>query len=257
MSTIERGALTAVNAEVSAAVCQKVISLICKRVGFDAVKRSALETLSDLFGTYIVQLFRLTNAYAQHSNRSRPNIHDLEHVLTETGLKKMNIEEFFRAAAIEISNDDLAKIFPITESEENTIEQTLPLKLLEGDMTEDQPEYVPDFLPKFPSQYTYKRTPVYVHRIDNPQHLREINQAQTRLAADSLKHFLVAENRNTHTQDATSDNALSTYFPLVNYEFAIQLRKPLPIQGQTKSVGWSDLSGVEKEKEHNDIEMGD
>lgn len=91
-------------------VSEKVVSIIAKEVGFEAIQPAALESLSNSLGSckfikwllnfkisFVLDLERLlikAHLYAELGNRARPNIHDITKSLQDANVDIPSFEKY-------------------------------------------------------------------------------------------------------------------------------------------------------------------
>ncbi|KAF7722189.1 hypothetical protein EC973_003569 [Apophysomyces ossiformis] len=224
---------------------QKVVSLLVQEAGFQSAQASALDALADILGLYLERLLAITHSYADLANRSRPNTHDLAHSLADQGVALASLQQYVER----FKNTPMAKAASSTtlrteQSQTSTVEY-IPQFLPSEDEDEDEdleettelPTYVPPHLPRFPSKHSFRQTPVYIQRPDDPQKVRELNSQQSRTVEENLKRLMSSENqlarrstekRSANGYDEEDEDAVAAsmmMMPIVNYESAMQRRK--------------------------------
>ncbi|KAG0186762.1 hypothetical protein DFQ28_007330 [Apophysomyces sp. BC1034] len=218
---------------------RKVVSLLAQEAGFHSAEVSALDTMADLLGLYLERLLSTTHSYADLANRTRPNTHDLAQSLEDQGIPLSSLLKYverFRSAPIAKVSSSLT--LRTEQSRKSTVEK-MPQFLPSEDEEEDEdleeatdlPVYVPAHLPRFPSKHSFKQTPVYIQRPDDPQKVRELNSQQSRTVEENLKRLMSTENQLARRPaeklltNEGGDDAISMMMPIVNYESAMQRRK--------------------------------
>ncbi|KAI8146266.1 hypothetical protein BJV82DRAFT_601128 [Fennellomyces sp. T-0311] len=205
----------------------KAISLITREAGFESIQRSALEKLTEVLELYLENLLSASHNYAELSSRTKPNYHDILHSMEESGITLSSLHTYVnhtrnlgaiptaretpvrRASSQFLASDDE---HDNDDDDEDHKEPTLP-------------DYVPSHLPKFPSRHSFRQTPVYIHRPDDPQRVRELNSQQSRIVEENLKRLMSAENQLLRRTERVKDDLLDITIPIVNYEGALQRRK--------------------------------
>ncbi|KAI9320449.1 hypothetical protein BX666DRAFT_1851714 [Dichotomocladium elegans] len=172
----------------------RTITIIARECGFDSIQRSALEKLADLLEQYLQNILYNTHTYSELGCRTRPNYHD-------TPSKEASDSYNFLCSDDDEENDEVRKA------------------------TTSLPEYVPSYMPKFPSRHSFRQTPVYIHRPDDPQRVRELNSQQSRIVEENLKRLMSAENQLIRRQERADADMLDLTVPIVNYEGAIQRKR--------------------------------
>ncbi|ORY90385.1 hypothetical protein BCR43DRAFT_499223 [Syncephalastrum racemosum] len=203
----------------------RVISLLAKEAGYDAIQTSALHTLNDRMESYMEKLLQSAHGFAELANRHKPNYYDLTRAFTQSGVQLTSFGEYLQKLK---ADDHLQRLAPQPEAsvkEEEKIPQFLPSDDEEEESDEEEstiPSYVPDHMPKFPSKHSYKQTPVYIRRPDDPQRVRELNSQQSRVVEENLKRLMSAENQLVRPPEP---DGLDMMGPVVNYESAAQRKK--------------------------------
>ncbi|KAG0020738.1 hypothetical protein BGZ80_003671 [Entomortierella chlamydospora] len=157
-------------------------------------------------------MYSIAHSFSELAGRTKPNIHDLQQAFTDMNVSPASLESYVRSASRSKTpllrgplQETLAKVQK--KKEKN-------VKLLDSDIEDnsesddDEPAttstpgnkvtartIVPDHLPPFPSKHSYKQTPVFVKRPDDPQRIRELNAEQSRLVESNLKRLMAAENK--------------------------------------------------------------
>ncbi|KAI7862562.1 hypothetical protein BDF14DRAFT_1853954 [Spinellus fusiger] len=235
-------------AEFVSSANNKLVSLLAKEAGFHSIQRSALDTLSDLMGTYLERLFHTSHTYAELGNRIKPNYHDIEESFKHSGLTMHQLEVYLEKTKTDNTLVRPAKRILRTErSLSQSVDHTLHFLPSEDEdeddfMTDkkntsghDLPFYVPPNLPRFPSKHSFRQTPVYIQRPDDPQKVRALNSQQSRTVEENLKRFMSAEQHGHHQGSKTAASNATAMMPLVNYENSLQRRT------RAKQSGFSDF----------------
>ncbi|KAI8385033.1 uncharacterized protein BYT42DRAFT_612684 [Radiomyces spectabilis] len=210
---------------------KRIISVIVKETGFQAIQPAALEALEDLFGSYLQKLLYNTHSYATLANHSKPNYHDITRALEELGVQNSDFQAYLDKYLAAPSLDASRKPIKTEKSQISTVEK-IPEFLPSDDDEEDSadekegiPSYVPQHFPRFPSRHSFRQTPVYIQRPDDPQKVRELNSQQSRTVEENLKRLMAAENKIAFKSSTESVDSPSLMMPIVNYEVAMQRRK--------------------------------
>ncbi|GAA5807920.1 hypothetical protein MFLAVUS_001300 [Mucor flavus] len=250
---------------------EKVVAIIAKETGFQGIQPQAMESLSNILGSYIEKMLTSAHLFAELGNRAKPNIHDITRSLENVGIQINTFQEYL---ATHINDNETvaktSKYFKTAKSNKSTLEQIpefLPSENEESDEEDEDtenglPTYVPPHLPSFPSKHSFRQTPIYIQRPDDPQKVRELNSEQSRTVEENLKKLMSAENQLLRQANVESATALlsttkgnNIMMPIVNYEGFIQRRKRSKISGTTLNVEGSDeLKKGNKKSNNNDGE---
>ncbi|KAG2235971.1 Bromodomain associated-domain-containing protein [Thamnidium elegans] len=250
---------------------EKVVAIIAKETGFQGIQPQAMESLSNILGSYIEKMLTSAHLFAELGNRAKPNIHDITRSLENVGIQINTFQEYL---ATHINDNETvaktSKYFKTAKSNKSTLEQIpefLPSENEESDEEDEDtengvPTYVPPHLPSFPSKHSFRQTPIYIQRPDDPQKVRELNSEQSRTVEENLKKLMSAENQLLRQANVESATALlsttkgnNIMMPIVNYEGFIQRRKRSKQSGTTLNVEGSDeLKKGNKKSNNNDGE---
>ncbi|KAG1049356.1 hypothetical protein G6F43_008313 [Rhizopus delemar] len=211
-------------------VSEKVVSIIAKEVGFEAIQPAALETLSNSLGSYLERLLIKAHLYAE--------------LVAGKGRKYLRL----------------------VKSSESTIESTpefLPSDNEDSDEEEEQdsirPSYVSQHFPTFPSKHSFRQTPIYIKRPDDPQKVRELNSEQSRTVEENLKKLMATENQILRESSGIQVIEDEYMMPIVNYEGFLQRRKRSKQKGTTLNVEGSNepkINTIQEQVETQELEEG-
>ncbi|KAI9360112.1 Bromodomain associated-domain-containing protein [Pilaira anomala] len=247
---------------------EKVVAIIAKETGFQGIQPQALESMSNMLGSYIEKMLTSAHLFAELGNRAKPNIHDITRSLENVGIQINTFQEYL---ATHVNDNETvaktSKYFKTSRSNKSTLEQIpefLPSENEESDDEEEEdteggvPTYVPPHLPSFPSKHSFRQTPIYIQRPDDPQKVRELNSEQSRTVEENLKKLMSAENQLLRQANVESATALlsstinnNLMMPIVNYEGFIQRRKRSKQSGTTLNVEGSDEPKKGNKKSNN------
>ncbi|KAJ1969169.1 hypothetical protein IWQ62_000800 [Dispira parvispora] len=76
-------------------VLQKVVVLVCRRVGFEAIQPLALHALVEILELYLQDLFVHVHSFAEVASRTRPNLNDVALLLTHS---RITVNDLVRVA---------------------------------------------------------------------------------------------------------------------------------------------------------------
>lgn len=248
-------------------VNEKVVSIVAKETGFQGMQSQALDSMANLLGSYIEKMLTSAHLYAELGNRAKPNIHDIRRSLEDTGIELNTFQNYLKT---KLNDSDTVKktnkYFKASKSVQSTLESTpefLPSDNEDSDEDEENenglPTYVPRHLPAFPSKHSFRQTPIYIDRPDDPQKVRELNSEQSRTVEENLKKLMSAENQllrqsNADTLLVPTSAANNIMMPIVNYEGFLQRRKRSKQSGTTLNVEGSDDKSGKKKSNNNDGE---
>ncbi|KAG1461279.1 hypothetical protein G6F56_005761 [Rhizopus delemar] len=247
-------------------VSERVVSIIAKEVGFQGIQPAALETLSNSLGSYLERLLIKSHLYAELGNRAKPNVHDITKSLYDA---KVDIPSFEYYLSDTMTSKG-KKYLRLSRSDKSTLESTpefLPSDNEDSDEEEEQesirPSYVSENFPTFPSKHSFRQTPIYIKRPDDPQKVRELNSEQSRTVEENLKKLMATENQILKESSGIQVIEDEYMMPIVNYEGFLQRRKKSKQKGTTLNVEGSNepkintttLEQVEEEDEEQQQQM--
>ncbi|KAI8967902.1 hypothetical protein BDF20DRAFT_897733 [Mycotypha africana] len=246
---------------------EKVICIVSKEAGYEAVQPQSLELFSNILGAYIDNMLTTAHRQAELGNRARPNIHDITRSAQKAGTDlsifkhylqtKLNdtptlkrTKKFFKALKQESTVENVPEFLPSDNENSDNEDESTREDGEEGSL----PAYVPRHFPPFPSKHSFQQTPIYIDRPDDPQKVRELNSEQSRTVEENLKKLMSAENQLLRRQQKSNPNAMiidndyaehsaiqyeeekDVSIPLVNYETFMQRRKRQKQSGTTLNV---------------------
>ncbi|KAL2893160.1 Transcription initiation factor TFIID subunit 8 [Bienertia sinuspersici] len=162
------------------------VAQICEGIGFEAMKQSSLEALSQLVVQYISDLAKSATFNAHLAGRSECNVFDilkgLEDLNQNTNSSEMivnQLSEFVEVMEIPFANP--IPRFPVV-SRRGKIQS--PSFLQMGETPESK--HIPDWLPAFPDPHTYINSPLWNQRkldlrIDKGEQARQRRKAERSL----------------------------------------------------------------------------
>ncbi|XP_010669628.2 transcription initiation factor TFIID subunit 8 [Beta vulgaris subsp. vulgaris] len=163
------------------AASKMAVAQICEGIGYEAVKQSCLEALSDIVIRYICDLGKSATFYANLAGRSESNVFDIFKGLQDLGPEISNQQLSHFVEENEIPFAQPIPRFPIPSSSKHIQTPTF-LQMAEIPVS----NHIPDWLPAFPDPHTYIRTPVWNHRklelqIDKGEQARQRRKAERSL----------------------------------------------------------------------------
>lgn len=175
------------------AVSRVAVAQICEGVGFESVRDSALDSLSDIAIRYLHDIGKAASFYANISGRTQCNVFDIIRALEDLG----NFQGFSGASGVShclASSGTVMEILDYAQSaEEVPFNQSIPRFPVASDrrlipsftqMGETPPgKHVPAWLPALPDPHTYKQTPVWNERKSDLR-ADKIEQARQRRNAE-------------------------------------------------------------------------
>ncbi|KAI8368579.1 hypothetical protein EDC96DRAFT_574090 [Choanephora cucurbitarum] len=188
---------------------EKIVSIIAKETGFEGVQKPALESFANALSSYFERVFTKAHRLAELGNRTRPNIYDMARSLEAQGLDLNTFQQF-----LDHQSSSWTPFFK-TQPKPSTLEKIPNFLPSDNEDSEEEEEseggmplYVPRHLPTFPSKHSFRQTPIYINRPDDPQKVRELNSEQSRTVEENLKKLMAAENKRLREQHKSDKSNL-------------------------------------------------
>ncbi|KAI5811684.1 transcription factor TFIID complex subunit 8 C-term-domain-containing protein, partial [Peziza echinospora] len=180
--------------DVAASLLDRANARILQSAGFSGATRLAQERLRELAEDYYLSMLETIALFAHAQRRTRPTAVDFQQMLTTNFISILSLEDELRRVP-SAQPTPLPAPSPQSEEQRQTFEQPDTLRRLLGnelDGGNDQREYIPEYLPPFPSKHTYLETPVFTERPREPRIIREMATEEARLAENALRKILAA-----------------------------------------------------------------
>ncbi|CAL1399294.1 unnamed protein product [Linum trigynum] len=187
------------------AVARKAVAQVCENVGFEGLKESALDALTDVTLRYLRDLGKTASANATLCGRTQCSIFDVVRGFEDIGTSQ-GFPGAYNSSSCLVSSGTIRDIVDFVESEEEIpFAQSVPQFPIVRDgklipsfekMNETPPgNHIPAWLPALPDQHTYVHTPMWDERVSDPR-AEKIEQARQRRKAErtllSLQQRLVS-----------------------------------------------------------------
>lgn len=199
-------------------VAKIAMAQICESVGFDSLKESALESMTDIMVRYVCDLGKTANFYANVANRTECNLFDVvqgledlgsstgfsgasegAQCLTSSGLVREIVD--FVSSGEEIPFAQPVPYFPVMRNR-----SLIPSFSQIGETPSSN--HIPSWLPAFPDPHTYIHTPMWNVRETDPRE-DQISLARQRRKAErsllNLQQRLVAHGSELASTSAHKD----------------------------------------------------
>jgi len=178
------------------------VSGLLTELGFSTAETAALETLTELTQSFIVELGRSARSFCELACRVEPVSADVLLALVEMGVPVSGIQTYaHRSQRVTIPSPSLL----------TTPKQT---SILHTGNNKKHPSSIPDNLPEFPDSHSYIRTPTHRQPVTDYEMVREKAASQKRDVERALTRF-IAKTGKIHNLFKTDDNNL---FPLISCE---------------------------------------
>jgi len=188
-------------------VLSSVISSICLVQGFKNVEAFALETLTELLKTFLLQLSLQTKHFAELQGRTESNYHDLASSLIELGIDLVSLFKYICKVNIRIPPNTIANppLIPIPNQP----------KMLSVAQPRAHPTYIQEHFPAFPEPHTYIQTEVEVNNDKDYQKLRELISAQKLNIEKALVKYKIKSDIKSTTAIVKDDHSDDTSFHVI------------------------------------------
>lgn len=187
-------------------VFSKIVAVILKSKGYTFTHQLQIE-LTQISSKYFDSLVQSLHNFTEYQRRRKPSIRDLSLCLKEKSIDLNQLYEhflFIKSFSAEINND-LMRIKKQTDEiskdlNNNQVSPSDPslcffedekvqiTKIVPQEITKSS--YVPPYLPDFPPDFTYHRTPNYVDRVTDLKELRKKLVEESRLTGNSLYNLI-------------------------------------------------------------------
>ncbi|CAI0426824.1 unnamed protein product [Linum tenue] len=175
------------------AVARKAVAQVCEKVGFEGLKESALDALTDVTLRYLRDLGKTASSNANICGRTQCSIFDVVRGFEDIG-SYQGFPGAYNSGSCLVSSGTIRNIIDFVESEEEIpFAQPVPQfpivresKLIPSfeKMNETPPgNHIPAWLPALPDQHTYMHTPMWDERVSDPR-AEKIEQARQRRKAE-------------------------------------------------------------------------
>ncbi|XP_020289478.1 transcription initiation factor TFIID subunit 8 [Pseudomyrmex gracilis] len=180
-------------------ILNQVVCSILVECGFDTCEKQAVETLTEMLQSFLVETGASARNYCELSGRTEPLMADVILALINMGMKLDNIENYAKRQN--------RTILPALQQQT----QSKQLNILQAGVKQGHPSHIPSYLPPFPDPHAYIRTPTHKQPVTEYEAIREKAATQKRDIERALTRF-IAKTGETHSLFLTEDNSM---FPLI------------------------------------------
>ncbi|CAL1679588.1 unnamed protein product [Lasius platythorax] len=181
-------------------ILNQVVCSILVECGYETCEKQALETLTEMLQSFIVETGASARNYCELSGRTEPLIADVILALINMGMKVDNIETYAKRQN--------RTVLPTLQQQT----QSKQLNILQAGVKQGHPSHIPNYLPPFPDPHAYIRTPTHKQPVTEYEAIREKVATQKRDIERALTRF-IAKTGETHSLFLTEDNSM---FPLIS-----------------------------------------
>lgn len=159
-------------------ILRAVVSACLIETGFNSATEDAVETMSEMLNSYLLELSRSTKALCEFSGRSEPLVTDVIIAMVEMGVN------FQSLAAYGKKQQNITLPAPLSNQPANE-----PKRLELGTQLA-RPSYIPDYLPEFPDAHCYIRTLTHAAPATGYKNIREKAAKYKREVTKALTKFI-------------------------------------------------------------------
>ncbi|XP_014242464.1 transcription initiation factor TFIID subunit 8 [Cimex lectularius] len=184
--------------EIHRKVLLAAVSSSLVEAGFDAAEQTALETLTEMLQSIIVEIGNSSRVNHELAGRTEPLFADVILSLINMGIRLSELESY----AKRLNKSSVPAPIKTVEPKE--------LDILQAGVKQEHPPHVPSHLPPFPDPHAYIRTPTHKQPVTEYEAIREKSAVQKRDIERALNKF-VSKIRETDSLFLTHDSM----FPLI------------------------------------------
>ncbi|KAL6709362.1 hypothetical protein ACN47E_001769 [Coniothyrium glycines] len=181
---------------------RRAIAIQCRSIGFEGARPDALEEFRALADSYMTNLLSQVRKSMTSSRRTETVAHDWIYALSSAGLRGSGpLEQHFDTG--DIPPTLLQPHFDAPAPQEPPPPNTDSLlgPELSGRADKETRAYIPKHFPAFPSKHTYKATPVFTERENDPRKIREKATEEGILAEQTLRTLMAAQKTGIQKQN--------------------------------------------------------
>uniref|UniRef100_A0A182R170 Transcription initiation factor TFIID subunit 8 n=1 Tax=Anopheles farauti TaxID=69004 RepID=A0A182R170_9DIPT len=175
------------------------ISSQLEELGFSTAHKDALETLTEMMQSFLVELGSSARNYCELAGRTQPVIGDVVVALVNMGISIRGLDTFAKREG--------RHVLPPPQQALAQKQQSI----LQAGQKISHPSHIPNHLPPFPDPHAYIRTPTHKQPVTEYEVIREKAAQQQRDVERALTKFLA----KTSEIDSLFDNEENPMFPLI------------------------------------------
>ncbi|KAF1843118.1 uncharacterized protein K460DRAFT_139778 [Cucurbitaria berberidis CBS 394.84] len=181
---------------------RRAIAIQCKGMGFDTARPDALDEFRGLVDSYMRNFLAQVRKSMTSSRRTDTVAHDWVYALTTVGLRgSAPLDQHLDTGGIPPSLLQPHFEPPAPPEAPPPTTESLLGPELSGKADKDTRPYIPKHFPAFPSRHTYKATPVFTERENDPRKIREKATEEGILAEQSLRKLMAAQKAGIQKQN--------------------------------------------------------
>ncbi|KAF2845904.1 hypothetical protein T440DRAFT_472372 [Plenodomus tracheiphilus IPT5] len=181
---------------------RRAIAIQCRGIGFESAQQDALEEFRGLVDSYMTHLLAQVRKSMSSSRRTEMVAHDWIYAFATAGLRSSSALDQHLDTG-ELPPTLLQPPFDPPAPPEGPPPDTESLlgSTLSGKADKETRAYIPAHFPAFPSKHTYKATPVFTERENDPRKIREKATEEGILAEQSLRKLMAAQKAGIQKQN--------------------------------------------------------
>lgn len=174
------------------------VASLLTELGYDSADNAALETLTEMVQSFLIELGNSSRSYCELAGRIEPMVGDVILALISMGFNPNTIEAHAKRTNHSVLPTPVASAQP------------KQLSILQAGVKQNHPAYIPTNLPPFPDPHAYIRTPTHKQPVTEYEAIREKAATQKRDVERALNKFM-AKTGDTDSLFLTQDSM----FPLI------------------------------------------
>ncbi|KAL5116430.1 hypothetical protein ACEQ8H_005666 [Pleosporales sp. CAS-2024a] len=181
---------------------RRSIAIQCKAQGFDTATPEALEGFASLVDSYMSKFLSQVQKSMSSARRTETVAHDWIYALSSSGLRGSGpLEQHLDTGDIPPSLLQPHFVPPAPREAPPPDTESLLGPELSGKADKETRAYIPSHFPPFPSIHTYKATPVFTKRENDPRKIREKATEEGIMAEQSLRKLMAAQKVGIQKQN--------------------------------------------------------
>ncbi|KAH3908280.1 transcription initiation factor TFIID subunit 8 [Parastagonospora nodorum] len=182
---------------------RRSVAIQCKAQGFDSASPEALEEFTGLVDSYMTKFLSQVQKSMSSARRTETVPHDWVYALVSSGLRGSGpLESHLDTGDVPPSLLQPHFDPPAPPEAPPPDTESLLGPGLSGKADKEARPYIPSHFPPFPSRHTYKSTPVFTERENDPRKIREKATEEGILAEQSLRKLMAAQKAGIQKRNA-------------------------------------------------------
>ncbi|KAE8153163.1 transcription factor TFIID complex subunit 8 C-term-domain-containing protein [Aspergillus avenaceus] len=179
------------------------IGFALRESGFEVADPAALESFRVATEEYLLKFASYVRQSMLSSRRIQPVPHDFEHALKKHGVR---VDDLLPHAKTLPKTESFSTLLPSPADEEDSFKILPSLgPQLSGEDDRARSAYIPKHFPEFPSKHTYRHTPVFTEREQDPRKIRERATEDGRHGEEALRKLARAAFKDNQSGSSGRD----------------------------------------------------